>query len=57
MIPPSACIGSIFMARVLVDRKIIKYWRSIGVRDSKIIASEKRQELAREIKDTIVFGL
>ncbi len=49
------CIGSIFMAGVLADRKIIKYWRSIGVKDSKIIAPEKRQELAREIKNTAVF--
>lgn len=46
------CIGSIFLAGVTANKKIIKKWKKLGVKDSKLIASKKRFKLAEVIKET-----
>jgi ribonuclease HII len=46
------CIGSIFVAGVVADQKTIKYWKRIGVKDSKLITAKKREKLASIIKET-----
>lgn len=46
------CIGSIFLAGVIADDKTIDYWKSLGVKDSKLITAKKREKLAKIIKKT-----
>lgn len=46
------CIGSIFVAGVVADQSIIDHWKTLGVKDSKLIAYKKRNELASIIKKT-----
>lgn len=46
------CIGSIFVAGVVADAQTIEYWQQIGVKDSKLIAFKRRNELAAIIKET-----
>ena len=43
-------IGPMVMAGCLVDEKTEKYFRKIGVRDSKMLAAKRREILAAEIK-------
>lgn len=46
------CIGSIFLAGAVADETTIHSWQEIGVKDSKLIARKKREELAGIIKAT-----
>ncbi len=46
------CIGSIFIAGVVADKKIISLWKRAGVKDSKLLARKKREQLAELIKKT-----
>jgi ribonuclease HII len=46
------CIGSIFLAGVVADEKTIEYWKSLGVKDSKLLTAKKREKLAIIIKKT-----
>lgn len=46
------CIGSIFVAGVLADKKTIAKWKKLGIKDSKLIASKKRSKLEKIIKET-----
>jgi ribonuclease HII len=46
------CIGSIFVAGVVADKKTIAQWKKLGVKDSKLVASKKRFKLATIIKET-----
>ena len=46
------CIGSIFVSGVVADTKTIRYWKKIGVKDSKLIAPKKRFKLAEIIKES-----
>lgn len=48
------CIGSIFVAGVLADEKIIRKWKRAGVKDSKLITRKKREKLEKLIKETAV---
>ncbi len=45
-------IGSIFLVGVVADEKTIEHWKSIGVKDSKLVAFKKREKLAKIIKKT-----
>lgn len=46
------CIGSIFIAGVIADEATIAYWKTLGVKDSKLVAPKKREKLAKIIKET-----
>lgn len=46
------CIGSIFVSGVVADKKTIEEWKTIGVKDSKLVAAKKRERLAKVIKET-----
>lgn len=46
------CIGSIFVAGVVADEKIIKKWAALGVDDSKKLTRKKREKLAQVIEQT-----
>lgn len=46
------CIGSIFIAGVVASNDVIDNWKNLGVKDSKLIAAKKREELAKIIKET-----
>lgn len=46
------CIGSIFVAGVVADEKIIKKWAALGVDDSKKLSRKKREKLAQIIQHT-----
>ncbi len=46
------CIGSIFVAGVVADEKTIKKWKRLGVKDSKLVARKKRDQLAAIIQET-----
>ena len=46
------CIGSIFVAGVVADQKIIARWKKLGVKDSKLLTRKKRDELAQIIQET-----
>jgi ribonuclease HII len=46
------CIGSLFIAGVVADKKIIYLWKRAGVKDSKLLIRKKREELAVLIKKT-----
>lgn len=46
------CIGSIFLAGVVADEQTIEEWKKLGVKDSKLIAPQKRERLAKIIKKT-----
>ncbi len=46
------CIGSIFIAGVVADKKTVAYWKKLGVKDSKLVASAQRFKLAKIIKET-----
>lgn len=48
------CIGSIFVAGVIADSQTLAHWKKSGVKDSKLIAPKKRDELARLIKETAI---
>ena len=45
-------IGSIFVSGVVATPKIIRAWKKLGVKDSKLIAAKKRAQLEQIIKDT-----
>ena len=52
------CIGSIFIAGVVADEQTIEVWRQLGVKDSKLVAPKKREQLADVIKQTAkVFSI
>jgi len=46
------CIGSIFISGVVATPKIIRSWKKLGVKDSKLIAAPKRAKLEKIIKET-----
>lgn len=46
------CIGSIFISGVVATPKIIRSWKKLGVKDSKLIAAPKRAKLEKIIKKT-----
>ncbi len=46
------CIGSIFIAGVVADKKMISVWKRAGVTDSKLLSRKKREQLAELIKKT-----
>lgn len=46
------CIGSIFVSGVVANPKIIRSWKKLGVKDSKLIAAKKRVQLEKIIKET-----
>lgn len=46
------CIGSIFVAGVAADDKVISEWKRMGVKDSKLLTPKKRTALSRIIKET-----
>lgn len=46
------CIGSIFLAGVVADQKIIAKWRKLGIKDSKLLTRKKRDEFATIIQET-----
>lgn len=46
------CIGSIFIAGVVADKKMISVWKRAGVKDSKLLTRKKREQLAELIKKT-----
>lgn len=46
------CIGSIFISGVVANPKIIRAWKKLGVKDSKIILPKKRAHLEKIIKET-----
>lgn len=46
------CIGSIFLAGVVADAQTIEEWGKLGVKDSKLVAPQKREWLAKHIKKT-----
>lgn len=48
------CIGSIFIAGVVADEDTVMRWKEIGVKDSKLIAPKKMQNLALTIKETAI---
>lgn len=45
-------IGSIFIAGVTANKKIVDYWRTLRVRDSKLIGAPRRKKLERSIKES-----
>lgn len=45
-------IGSIYLAGVTATPETIAHWHELGVKDSKLIAPKKREELAAIIKQT-----
>lgn len=46
------CIGSIFVSGVVANPKIIRSWKKLGVKDSKLVAPKKRIMLEKIIKET-----
>lgn len=46
------CIGSIFLAGVASDRKVLRRWKADGVKDSKLLSRAKREALGREIMES-----
>lgn len=46
------CIGSIFVSGVVATPKILRQWKKLGVKDSKLIAPKKRARLEAIIKET-----
>lgn len=48
------CIGSIFLAGVIANAQTIEEWKSLGVKDSKLITAKKREKLAKIIKETAI---
>ncbi len=46
------CIGSIFIAGVVANHATIEEWKNLGVKDSKLVAPKKREDLAKIIKET-----
>ena len=46
------CIGSIFVSGVMADHETIESWKTLGIKDSKLVAPKKREKLAEIIKDT-----
>jgi ribonuclease HII len=48
------CIGSLFVSGVTATPHMIRKWKSMGVKDSKLIARPKREKLAKIIMDTAV---
>jgi len=46
------CIGSIFVSGVIANPKILRKWKKLGVKDSKLIAAKKRAQLEKIIKET-----
>jgi ribonuclease HII len=46
------CIGSIFLAGVAASPSTIRKWKSLGVKDSKLLSRKKRDALAIAIKET-----
>jgi ribonuclease HII len=46
------CIGSIFIAGVIANSTVLEMWQRVGVKDSKLVAAKKREELAKIIKET-----
>lgn len=46
------CIGSIFISGVIANPKIIRKWKKLGVKDSKLITAKKRAKLETIIKET-----
>jgi ribonuclease HII len=46
------CIGSIFLSGVVADRKTVKLWKELGVKDSKLMTRKKRDQLAPIIQNT-----
>jgi len=48
------CIGSIFISGVVATPKIIRSWKKLGVKDSKLIAAPKRAKLEKIIKETAI---
>ncbi|MCL6087105.1 MAG: hypothetical protein M1475_01720 [Actinobacteria bacterium] len=42
------------MAGVTADVRTIKYWKSIGVKDSKLVTAKKREKLSEVIKETAI---
>ncbi|MGE0009817.1 MAG: ribonuclease HII [Candidatus Babeliales bacterium] len=47
-------IGSIMIAGVVADPATVALWHEKGVKDSKLIARKKRDELAKLIKETAI---
>lgn len=48
------CIGSIFIAGVVANQEIIDLWQASGVKDSKLLTRQKRDQLAILIKETAI---
>ncbi len=46
------CIGSIFISGVVANPKIIRSWKKLGIKDSKLITAKKRVKLEKIIKET-----
>lgn len=46
------CIGSIFVSGVVANPKIIRAWKKLGVKDSKLVSPKKRAHLEKIIKET-----
>ncbi|MBD3234857.1 MAG: ribonuclease HII [candidate division Zixibacteria bacterium] len=46
------CIGSIFIAGVVADERLLKLWKDKGVKDSKLLSRKKRDELDRLIRQS-----
>jgi len=44
------CIGSIMVAGVVADTRTVARWKSIGVKDSKLLSRPRRDALAKIIK-------
>jgi ribonuclease HII len=48
------CIGSIFISGVIASPKVLRSWKKLGVKDSKLIAAKKRAKLEKIIKETAI---
>src|SRR3989338_8589740 len=48
--PKGPCIGSLFIAGVMIDENMDDKLRAIGVKDSKLLSHKRRVELEKEIR-------
>lgn len=50
-------LGNLFIALVETDNKTIEYFKSIGVKDSKLLTDKRRTELAEKIRERSVWAI
>lgn len=46
------CIGSIFVSGVIANPRILRKWKKLGVKDSKLVSAKKRAQLEKIIQQT-----